>query len=135
MKYIVETEATEEEIVVALQGKGFLPMIQPCKPFREVVEMNEDDNMTDAEAWAVLGATIEGARFVNTGLCHVLVDARGCGLISTPQAYRMRKDLYDTPRLLGVKHQEGYFWPRGQVAPRVRACYKLAGIAARKARA
>lgn len=84
-----------------------------------------DDELTDAEAWAVLGATLAGAGYVETGLCLVLLRAQQEGLISNSQRYRMGYQLV----LFGRKiHKKigSYYWSEGAVQPRARACAALA---------
>lgn len=82
--------------------------------------------MTDAEAWAVLAETVRAAGPYRGGLCDTLVRAAREGVIGLRQWRRMEHQLYEYRHIYskGVKH----FWPLGQVAPRVRACYKLAEI-------
>ena len=86
--------------------------------------------MTDAQAWAVIGETINQSRCLHwDSLCFTLVQACREGVIEPYQWRRMEEQLYKNRKLYsrGKKH----FWPLKQIAPRVRACYKLARLASK----
>ena len=89
------------------------------------------DPMTDAEAWADLGENLKGAGFVKYGLCSCLQEMAVYGATSFGQTDRMKEQLYTYRERLGASCGR-YFWPEGQLAPRVKACAKLARLVAKE---
>lgn len=86
--------------------------------------------MTDAEAWAVIGETVRGARYAYYGgLCNTLVQACREGVLEPYQWRRMEAQLYKHRKK--ISRGKLHFWPLHQIAPRVRACYRLAELISR----
>lgn len=62
-------------------------------------------------------------------LCNTLVQAAREGVISPDQWLRMEHHMYKNR--WKISKGKFHFWPLKRVAPRVKACYKLAKLASR----
>ena len=97
--------------------------------------MNNTDNMTDAEVWALIAAMLEGSKHlngVNSGLCYMLSEMFYADLIDTEQEGRMCFSLRVNRSKITKTKSALYFWPKGRVEPRIAACWKLAELAAKE---
>ena len=98
--------------------------------------------MTDSERWQAFGELLDalgemppydvGGVFggvngeICRGLCDILLSAKWDGCLTDAQRWRMRAQLLVNRSRLTKNKTDRYFWPCGEVAPRIEACYKLA---------
>lgn len=88
--------------------------------------------MTDAEFWGMLAEMIEGAGCLPgecacgcgappNGLCMVLMSAHKTGLIDSAQRSMLAHQLQASYGHLGFS----FYWPIGEIRPRIAACRVL----------
>ena len=96
--------------------------------------------MTEAEAWESIADYMEGTGEMVP--CDTFGETNCDGLCSS--IYSMADDNVITPRVMHKMmhrllyvygrehHPTDYYWPEGRVAPRIKACRRLAELARRE---
>ena len=91
--------------------------------------------MTDSERWLWMAEELRKVGKIEYGLCRFFFGMWWADVIDDGTFNRMIDQLYSyRSQLPGVSLTSGYFWPEGELAPRIAACEKLAELTRAEAR-